>query len=246
MVKLTKDQKRKKKLKDKSKKSLIKPVKLTPKEIKSSFSLSKVMLNKETDEQENIEYKINAVQADILVNQERLCDGRIVEIKPKNKPLVTAWDYFGVAAINYFHASFEECDRLIVPITPNELDGVVVAFPDYDDKDDFDTDRILVHTELDPSFNFADNKAVDLFEVWFNTKIIPFLSDMPNIEGINNDYKMRSFHIFKAFDKYWCGAYLVPKSQLKSFEKRTHKKVNCVYGESFDSEVYVNRFENLH
>jgi len=246
MAKLTKDQKRKTKLTVRNKKLLIKPVKLKLKEVRSSFSLSKVILNKETGTEENIDYQINAAQADILVNQERLCDGRIVEIKPKYKPLVTAWDYFGIAAINYFHASFEECDRLIVPITPNELEGVVVAFPDYDDKADFDTDRILVHTELDSSFNFADNKSVGSFEVWFNKEIVPFLRDMPNIERINEDYKMRSFHIFKAFDKYWCGAYLVPKSQLKSFEKRTHKKLDYMHGESFDSETYVNRFENRH
>ena len=246
MAKLTKDQKRKKKLAERNKKSLAKSIKIKPREIKESFTISRLEKDKETGKEVRVEFIANAEKANVVVNQDKLCDGRIVELKSNIAPLVTAWDYFGIAATNYIHAAHDECDRLTTMITPNEIEGVVVSFPDYDDEPNFNTNRILISCELDPTFNFSEVEKVKKFEDWFNEQILPFLSDNPRVESINSDYKMRSYHIIKAFGKYWAGSLMMPSSQLKQFEKKSSKKLKIIHDDCFEAQSYINKFENIH
>ncbi len=170
------------------------------------------------------EYELKAERAKFLYCEEILVNGKVTQAQPEKPVTITAWNYFGIAACNFIHPGVEECDGLMTIITPNEVEGMVVAFPDWEKDEFFNTTGFLVFNECDSSFDIADKDAVSLQEKLVNENIVPILSNHTYIESIEPEFIMKANSIFKAFDKYWSSTLFIAKTFEKQFEKKLNKK----------------------
>jgi hypothetical protein len=222
MTKLTKDQKRKKKLAQRKNVSNIgSPKKPLPS--LQPLTLKRIMINEEGDKIEE-EYEGKVERAKFLYCEEILIDGRVSQSKPDKAVIITAWDYFGIAGCNFVHPGIEECDTLLTLITPNEVEGIVVAFPDWHGDEHFNTTGFLAFTECDPKFDIADKEAVANIEKNVNENIVPILANHSTVKSIETEFKLKSNTIFKAFDKYWSCTMFIAKRFEKQLEKKMDKK----------------------
>lgn len=222
MVKLTKDQKRKKKLAQRKKSSTnVAPKK--PVVDMNSENLTYFSADKDGNKTEKT-YEVKVEKAEVLYCEERLINGKIAQVKADRKIDAVAWDYFGVAGSNFIHPGIEECDGLRVFITPNEMEGVVVAFPDWAKEEFFDTTGFVIFTEVDTEFNFEDVDSIQQIEKNVNENILPIIANHSHVESIEPQFIFRSYSIFKAFDKHWSASFFVAKSKLKKFERDGTKK----------------------
>jgi hypothetical protein len=222
MPKLTKDQKRKKNLAQRKKISNSD----SPKKALPSLQpqiMKRIVVNEEGNNIEE-EYEVKVERAKFLYCEEILTDGRISQSKPGKAVTITAWDYFGVAGCNFVHPGVEECDRLLTLITPNEMEGVVVAFPDWQKDEFFNTTGFLVFTECDSSFDLSDKAATAKIEQTINENIVPMLANHPLVESIEPEFILKANTIFKAFDKHWSSTLFIAKPFEKQFEKKLNIK----------------------
>ncbi len=169
-------------------------------------------------------YEIKAEKAILLHCEERLCNGKISQVKPEKKIDIVAWDYFGVGGCNFVHPGIVECDSLRVFITPNQIDGVLLGFPDWDEKDFFDTSNFIIFSPVDVEFDFNNSQYVQEMEDNVNEGVLPMLLSHKYIDTIDPEFELRSHTIFKAFDKYWSAFFYFSKSKVKKFEKECSKK----------------------
>jgi len=170
------------------------------------------------------EYEVKVERAKFLYCEEVLMDGRVSQSKSDKAVTITAWDYFGVAGCNFIHPGVEECDKLMSFITPNEMEGVVVAFPDWHKDEFFNTTLFLVFTECESNFDISDKDAVAKIEKTVNENIVPILANHSLVESIEPEFKLKANTIFKAFDKHWSSTVFISKPFEKQFEKMIDKK----------------------
>ncbi len=168
-------------------------------------------------------FVLKVEKAEVLYTADRKSNGQISRLTPPDEANIVAWNYFGVAATNFMHAAMVECDQIVVSITPNEMTGVVVGFPDVREETVFDTNTLLVSCKLDPEFDLANEEHVDQIENFVNEHVVPFTKQTPLVEEMEDEYVLKSYTIFKAFDGYWASAMLSSKPTVKQLEKQLLK-----------------------
>lgn len=221
MTKLTRDQKRKKVLAKRIAKENLKAAKNANAQVKNN-ALNVIKVDKSGVKLQSC-IEINEEKAELLFNEERDSNGRVYQINPDRKISLTAWEFFGVVGCNFIHSGIIECDSLIPIITPNEIDGFLVAFPDYHDKETFDTNFFMVFCEPDINFNFSDKEKVKEVEDFVHKDILPFIKSHPLIQSIDPKFVFRSYSLFRAFGKVWCSAMFYSSKKIKGYEKSISK-----------------------
>ncbi len=184
------------------------------------------MTLKKYDENGNVtktQYEVKADKAELLLNEEKLSNGSVVQINPDQLVNLVAWDFFGVAGCNFIHSAMDECDSLIPIITPNEIEGMLLAFPDYLDDPNFDTDYFLIFTEADAEFDISNQEQVSELEKFVNSDVHSFLSSHYLIKSIEPQFSLQSYALFRAFDKVWSSTLFIATSKIKEFEKAKMK-----------------------